>query len=384
LISKGLIEAEFNLRAGHFLNAAYFGPLPKRTRIAMAKAIDQQGWPFGMNYDWVDFPDKFRSAMGGFLGVDPNSISYNGATSEVISTVALGIKLLANERVALFQGEYPSDVLPWIHRQSRSEAKFDCHVDFYSRNELVSSPVDFVRSLKPNTKVICLSHVCFQTGSQVELTALLDAFELYRPEVFLVLDVTQSLGSVPIDSVNLTRIHVVVGSLYKWMLCPYGQAFAIWSERAMQMIEPLHFGWMNMPQAPLRLTEFTTELKPGARRFDRGQAPNMVALSGTLASLSLFEELGINNIYSHNRSLVERFLTMLDRDQFSLLSEDTGSCIVCLRSSMIESVTLKERLIERNIDVSVREGNLRVSFHLFNTFEDVEELLLALNAGGFH
>ena len=44
----------------------------------------------------------------------------------------------------------------------------------------------------------------------------------------------------------------------------------------------------------------------------------------------------------------------------------------------MESALLEERLRQERIDASVREGNLRLSFHMFNTKKQVETLALAL------
>ena len=55
------------------------------------------------------------------------------------------------------------------------------------------------------------------------------------------------------------------------------------------------------------------------------------------------------------------------------------SNIVALREKNPLSSKLKEKLKEENIDVSVRQGNVRLSFHLFNTLDQVNHLLNVIN-----
>ena len=53
--------------------------------------------------------------------------------------------------------------------------------------------------------------------------------------------------------------------------------------------------------------------------------------------------------------------------------------IVCFNIPGIDPLLLAKKLKQRNIDVSVREGNIRLSFHLFNTKKQVDMLLEFIN-----
>ena len=53
--------------------------------------------------------------------------------------------------------------------------------------------------------------------------------------------------------------------------------------------------------------------------------------------------------------------------------------IVCLKSVGGDSIALETELKKRNVDVSVRQGNIRLSFHVFNTKLQVDELIKALD-----
>jgi selenocysteine lyase/cysteine desulfurase len=44
-----------------------------------------------------------------------------------------------------------------------------------------------------------------------------------------------------------------------------------------------------------------------------------------------------------------------------------------------DSVAVEAEFKKRNIDVSVRQGNIRLSFHIFNTKKQVEELIKGMD-----
>lgn len=362
---------EFAALTPNYFNAAYMGPLPLRTRQAVIAATERAGDPTAMDYGWVGIPERVRGKIGTLLGCSPNRISLNGSTSEAISFAAFGLGLGTGDHIAVVEGEYPSDVLSWMLVAERTGAT----VDVYPAEHLLD-PAAWVKAFHPGTKVCNVSHVSFQTGTIVDLKALGTA--LAQRGILFVADVTQSFGGMGIEPEILELIDIMPCSTYKWMLSPYGQAFCYWSERAVANIKHMHAGWLSMPQAPHNLTAYTTAVRDGARKFDRGQTPNLLGVLGLEASLSLLAEVGLPEIYRHNQSLVTHFLENLSLDKYQLLTQSLGSNIICIKAQGVESQMLLEGMRQGGIDVSVREGNLRISFHLFNQRQEVDVLLKVL------
>jgi selenocysteine lyase/cysteine desulfurase len=58
------------------------------------------------------------------------------------------------------------------------------------------------------------------------------------------------------------------------------------------------------------------------------------------------------------------------------LVEGRRSGIVCFGAE--DAVNLAERLIERDVIVSAREGNVRTGIHFYNDEDDVDRLLAEL------
>ncbi len=53
--------------------------------------------------------------------------------------------------------------------------------------------------------------------------------------------------------------------------------------------------------------------------------------------------------------------------------------IVCMKAKGIDSIQLERELKHNNVDISVRQGNLRLAFHIFNTKDQVDTLVRALD-----
>jgi cysteine desulfurase/selenocysteine lyase len=323
-----------------------------------------------MDYGWVRLPEMAREALARLIGSEPDHFSINSSTSEVVGAVALGLGLTSADKVVTFHGEYPSDVLPWLLSAERGGAE----VEFLSA-DLLQHPGTLSQHLAPNAKVCVMSHVCFQSGSMVDVVAVCRM--LRARGIFSIVDVTQSLGGMPLPAGLLDVADVITCSTYKWMLAPYGLAFGWWSRRACEMVRHSHAGWLTMPQMPMDLTKYTTATFAGARRYDRGQSPAPLQINGLLASLSLLSEVGLETIWRWNQSLRQEFVEAMPRDRMEVLSKGAGSNIVCVRVDGADAAMVQSHLRTANVDVSVREGNLRISFHLFNTTEDVDRLVQA-------
>jgi len=328
-----------------------------------------------MGYDvWFETANQSRKILSKVLSTSQDlsaHISLNSSTSEVISAAANGINLSMDDHVAFVEGEYPSDVIVWMLRAERNL----CKIDFYPRQSL-KDPVQFVKNLHPRTKVLNLSHVSFQTGSMIALEPIGE--ELQKRGIFFIVDVTQSLGGMAVTSNELKHIDVLACSTYKWMLSPYGQAFGYWSDRALKEVSHTHASWLTLPHAPMRLTEYTVATRDGAQKFDRGQTSTFLNLAGLDASAELLIEIGLDCIYAHNQALVKMFLENYPKSNYDLLTENLGSNIICIQSKKKTAQDLQHDLKQQGIDVSLREGNVRISFHLFNTKDDVLKLLIAI------
>ena len=78
------------------------------------------------------------------------------------------------------------------------------------------------------------------------------------------------------------------------------------------------------------------------------------------------------------KSFPQFFLDHYPKNKYELITPvESRANILCLRGKNIDPLNLERELKFRNLDVSVRQGNVRLSFHLFNNKEQVETLIKA-------
>ena len=378
LATKGLIEKEYAHLKSIYFNSAYFGPSPIRSKTTILAAMERELDPSFYAYeDWMSISEKLRIKFATLINTSADCITHSTSSSDVVNIVANGFIFEKGDRVAAINKDYPSNILPWMLAERHNKFVFD-KLDL---GEVLIPTAEWLeQNLKPQTRIFNMSYVAFDTGKKIDLLSI--GKFLKSKNIFFVLDATQALGGLEITPLELSYIDVLTVSSYKWMLGPYGHAFAYFSQSAQDQIYHLNANWILSPNSKqvYNLLDYTTETLPGARQYDRGQAANLLCSGCLEGSLSFLLEVGLANIEKHNLSVRNYFLANYPKKKYNLVTplSNMGN-IVCLKSVSGDSLALEAELKKRNVDVSVRQGNIRLSFHIFNTTQQVDELIKALD-----
>ena len=343
-------------------------------------ALVEEARPFFKNMEgWMDIPERVRQQFADLLGVDAQYISHATSTSEVINRVVNGYSFKKGDRVCALNTEYPSNVLPWM----LGEKHYPFQFELMDLEDAVEVPTAnwLAKKLPKKCRILNISHVAFETGKKIDLVSI---GRLCRERnILFVVDATQSFGGMGLTQEELKEVDVLAVSTYKWMLGPYGHAFGYFSDRGLEKIAHRDAVWTNVPKVGLSgsLTGYTLETTEGARKFDRGQPANFLLNAGLEGSLEVIGELGLGEIEGHNAKLRDHFLQNYPSRKYRLISNlDHLSNILTLKPLNGEPGVLEQRLQEKNVDISIREGNIRISFHLYNTRGQVERLIELLDA----
>jgi selenocysteine lyase/cysteine desulfurase len=120
------------------------------------------------------------------------------------------------------------------------------------------------------------------------------------------------------------------------------------------------------------------ELSPTASRFDN--SISWLAAVGNDTALSVFNNFGADAIYAHNREVATTLRTALDDAGFEPvpLAEPNRSTIVSVPIRDAAPAATVGELRAQGLVGALRDGNLRLSVHLYNDEADVERVVRAL------
>jgi selenocysteine lyase/cysteine desulfurase len=204
--------------------------------------------------------------------------------------------------------------------------------------------------------------------------------------VLLVVNASQALGARPID-VSRTPVDAVISCGYKWLCGPYGTGFAWLHPALLDRLRPQQAYWLAMQAGraldQMRSTSVRDDI--GVRAFDVFCPASFATTLPWIASLELLLDAGIDAVAAWDQRLVDRLLAGIDPERYRLISPAGGaarSTLVVLGPAGGAGGQHHRRLTEAGIDTAHREGNLRLSVHLFNTPAEIDRALAALHAPG--
>ncbi|MFF9621067.1 aminotransferase class V-fold PLP-dependent enzyme [Streptomyces griseosporeus] len=345
---ESLVRAEF-APENTYLNTASNGLLPARTVAAVHRAVRMraEGRPLTPLYEDVE---AARASFARLAGVPVERVATGASVAEYGALIAASLP--AGAEVLTAEADFASLVNP-----------------FHMRGDLKvrAVPLDRVAdSVRPDTALVAVSTAQSADGRIADLAAVRDAARAQGARVYL--DASQSAGWLPIDPGSYDFLASVG---FKWLLGPHGAAFFVTPEDP-GLLTALLAGWVAGEKPWDSCYGPVTELARSARRFDI--SPSLFSWAGLRASLELIEELGADAVHAHDTALADRFRTGL---------ASLGHAPVAAPGSAIVSVPglghRQPELSAAGIEVSDRAGNLRASFHLYNTPQDVDRLLDVLS-----
>jgi selenocysteine lyase/cysteine desulfurase len=182
-------------------------------------------------------------------------------------------------------------------------------------------------------------------------------------------------------------VDAVVSCGYKWLCGPYGTGFAWLHPDLLDRLRPQQAYWLAMKAGgrldQTRGTSIRDDL--GVRAFDVFCPAAFATTLPWIASLELLIGTGIGAVAGWDQRLVDRLVAGIDPERYRLVSPASGparSTLVVLSPADGDSERRHQRLTEAGIDIAYREGNLRISVHLFNGPAEIDRVLAVLHEDG--
>lgn len=357
-----------------YLNHAAVSPPPVNTIRAIEAQLKDVHENGSANFrSWLSVKERARELLAKLLGARPEQVAFVRNTSDALSTVANGLNWRAGDNIVTFRREFPSNIYPWL----RIRDVFGVEVRMCDERDGRIKFSDLESLIDQNTRIVAISHVQYASGFRMDLKRLGQLAR--RHDALLVVDVIQALGVVPVD-VEAEYIDVAAGAGHKWLLTPEGVGYLYLSDRARDRIQPTLVGWVSVPN-PDDFLNFDQGWNRGALAWETGTAP-ISLIHGFKASLELLNGLGVEKIANYLEELTDYLCERLAGRPYDIVSSrEPGekSQIVCIRhKGGLSAMALYAQLMERKIVTAPRNDRLRISPHLYNTSQEIDDLIKSL------
>lgn len=363
-----------------YLNAAGQSPMPRAAARALEAAMEWKKLPYQLpDQLYFELPDRVRALVARLIGGRPDEVAITTGATSGLAAVATGLDWRPEDEVLIARGEFPahfSVFMPLAHAGRLRVKTIAPAGRFLSADDLLAH-------IGPRTRLVSTSWVRFDDAARIDAARLAEA--CHSVDGYLLLDVSQCAGAMPIDARSLGADFLVCAG-YKWLLSPYGTGFFWAREELIERLGAAPFYWMALEgAAEFHSLSFRTWTPTRhARRWDSPETASFFNLAAMQASLEFLLRAGVETVWQHNTRLIGQMLERLPRDRCALASPAAASArgpYACLAARSPEKTrALYEKLRAANIIVSLRENALRVAPHLYNTLRDIDRLVMALGA----
>ncbi|HZS03830.1 MAG TPA: aminotransferase class V-fold PLP-dependent enzyme [Blastocatellia bacterium] len=323
---------------------------------------------YGTPWDrWVAKYEEARAAFAAFIGASPDEVAITSCASAAINSIASALRFDRRRKVVLGEFEFPTMGHVWLAQQSRGAA-----VEFLKAEGERLPTAAYESAVDGGTAIVPVTRICFTNGFRSDVQQITQI--AHARGAYVLLDDYQDAGTRPIDVKALGVDFYVTGTL-KYLLGPSGLAFLYVREEVISQLTPTTGGWFAQTD-PFTFNPQVNEPSPTARRFQSGTPP-IPNVYAALAGIRLLSETGPEKIAAHVAGLAQGCLKRARELGLSIKTptESVGPLVV-LRCKDADAMV--RRLAERDIIASSRRDGLRLSWHCYNTAEDVERVMEAV------
>jgi len=384
------MAADFRAQLPALANKTYFnyggqGPLPTAALQAITGAWEQiqELGPFtGAVWPFIEqTTGRLRQHLAHWFGVPPHRLAF---TENVTSGCVLplwGLPWHSGDELLIGDCEHPGVVAACrelARRQGLQLATLPVA-------DLRGAPADtetrvlerLEQRLTPATRLVVLSHLLWNTGQLMPISAVARQLAAHSRHPWLLVDGAQSLGCIPLEQAAAAAdIYACTG--HKWCCGPEGLGAVALSERVLEQAQPTLIGWRSLRSEASGSSGFHSD----SRRFE--VATSCVPLyAGLEQSLLLLEAEGsaearLTQIQRSSQRLWQGLQAIPRARPLLEVAPPAGLVSFELEGEAPEATV--KRLGEKAIWVrSLDEPHcLRACTHITTTDEEIDQLLASL------
>ena len=362
------IRSHFEIfRRKIYLNSCSQGALSDVVQKGLEEYIaswHERGSPWDV---WVERYEAARVAFAQFINASPDELAIVTSASAGINGIASALHFRERKKVVLGEFEFPTMGHIWLAQRERG-----AQVEFVPAHDNAIPTENYEKLVDRNTLIVPLTHVCFKNGFRSDVNAIVEI--AHASDALVMLDDFQDCGTRPVDVKAMNLDFYVTGTL-KYLLGPSGIAFLYVRKELISSLVPTVTGWFGQAD-PFTFDPQHFELSPSARRFESG-SPSVPNVYAAMPGIQWLREIGLQNVATHIKQLTQALLN--SARELSIRAKTPANSVgplVVLQCK--DSNTLVERLAANDIVASNRHDGLRISFHVYNTIDDVKQVAAVL------
>ncbi len=371
-----LLRAQFPLSPSRiFLNNGTVGPSP----FVVLNEVQQDMLEIDTTGRYGGHEETAIKALAGFLGTEESEISLTRNVTEGINIACWGLPLKAKDEILMTGHEHVGHATPWLNRAKLHGVVIRIVPLGKTAEETLKN---FKDRITPQTRVISIPHIPCTIGQVLPVKEICTAAR--EKGIFSLIDGAHPPGMLELNIKDI-GCDVYAGCCHKWMLGPKGTGFLYVSAAIRNDLQVYYAGggfdngW-DMLSTPPVLKGY---IDNGHRYYYGTQ--NASLFKGIAKAVEFQGQIGKKRIENRVKQLaayLQDHLTRLSPDIEMLTPVESVSraAQVSFRITGKDIQKLQNQCNEKHIITRYVAENdikcLRISTHIYNSFNDIDAFLL--------
>ena len=343
---------------------------------------------YTLSMEATEIYENTRTKIAKFINAKHREeIIFSKNASESLNLIAYsyGIEnLKKDDEIVISIMEHHSNLVPWqmVSRKTESKLKY-----MYINNEFELSDEEIESKITDKTKIVSITHVSNVLGTINNVKKIIKY--AHKKGAIVIVDASQSIPHMKIDVQDLD-CDFLVFSGHK-MLAPLGIGVMYGKKELLNRMTPFLMGGDMIEY----VYEQDTTFAPLPNKFEAG-TQNVEGVIGLGAAIDYIENLGYNKINELEKEVVYYAIEKLKKIEYLTLyltpNKENHSAVISFNIKGVHPHDVASILDSDG--VCVRSGNhcaqpllrflgidstCRASFYFYNTKEDVDKLVKALD-----
>ena len=343
---------------------------------------------YTLSIEATELYENTRAKIAKFINArHKEEIIFSKNATESLNLIAYSYgmdNLKKDDEVVLSIMEHHSNLVPWqkVTKATDSKLKY-----MYINENFELSDEEIESKITDKTKIVGITHVSNVLGTINNVKKIIKY--AHKKGAIVIVDASQSIPHMKIDVQDLDADFLVFSG-HK-MLAPLGIGVLYGKREILNKMEPFLMGGDMIEY----VYEQNTTFAPLPNKFEAG-TQNVEGVVGLGAAINYIENIGYDNIQKIEKDVVSYARQELSKLDYLALymtpNEENHSSVISFNMNGVHPHDLASILDSEG--VCVRSGNhcaqplmrflgidstCRASFYFYNTKEDVDRLVKALN-----
>lgn len=328
--------------------------------------------------------EKSRRVIADFINAEAEEIIFTKNTTDSMNFLSYSLESAipnGKTEILLTEMEHHSNLIPFQQLAKRKNLKLKF---IKIKKDLILDLEDAKNKITDKTAILSFTHVSNSLGVVNPARELINLAK--KHDAITIVDAAQSVPHMKVDVKDL-GCDFLAFSGHK-ILGPMGIGILYGRKKLLAQIPPFEFGGGMIKSVSLENAEFAET----PEKFEAG-TPNVEGAIGLAEAVKYLGRIGMENIESWEKRLSKYAFEKLSKIEGLKIysAEKNGSGIISFNLQNIHPHDVSSLLDDYEICVRAGHhcnmplmkklgliGTIRISFYLYNTFEDIDKLASAL------